>query len=364
MTERIVAYEPRFDREAYLSVLPVEKEKLNSYTKTQLETHLGERFNVLLSETRFEIKGEKIYGENSNEPFMDVLQRGVLYRRKNGDPVDFEREQAEADGFEKIQKELTGKETPLGTMMLSISPPGGEGSIYQHNFYDVFTLKKDEKGKYIEAIRYSSGVGIDEYVDKLKILKTYDKIPKDSDFLKDPIKVDTSSFADSDALHRFLHKEHDYITRKEFEEIKKITTPLALSIINNLSQRPWDEEKQIEGMRAYYNGADLAQKIIQTKGKGFYDFAQNKVFSEKDIYWLGQQPVRKTTTGCGISGDFSQPSLKSSIKSPYSVSEAGSFSDKYGSREFQCPDCHRTNVRPKDKLVSKCQHCQSKGVAC
>lgn len=37
--------------------------------------------------------------------------------------------------------------------------------------------------------------------------------------------------------------------------------------------------------------------------------------------------------------------------------------DKYGSREFECPHCHEKNVRPKDTLISNCQHC-GKDVTC
>ncbi|MFN4212685.1 MAG: zinc ribbon domain-containing protein [Microgenomates group bacterium] len=31
--------------------------------------------------------------------------------------------------------------------------------------------------------------------------------------------------------------------------------------------------------------------------------------------------------------------------------------DKYGSREFECPHCHKNVVRPKDQLLEKCPHC-------
>ena len=142
--KRLVAYEPKFDRQAYSEA--TDKEKLDAYTKKQLETHLGERFNVLLSQTRFEIRNKEIYGENTQEPFMDMLQRGAKYRRENGNPVDFDREEAEVIGFSKIQTKLTDEDTKIGAMMLSISPPGKEESVYKHNFYDVFTLKQDEKG--------------------------------------------------------------------------------------------------------------------------------------------------------------------------------------------------------------------------
>lgn len=38
--------------------------------------------------------------------------------------------------------------------------------------------------------------------------------------------------------------------------------------------------------------------------------------------------------------------------------------DKYGSREFNCPDCGQKNVRPENDRLTECQHCSSKAVAC
>lgn len=34
-------------------------------------------------------------------------------------------------------------------------------------------------------------------------------------------------------------------------------------------------------------------------------------------------------------------------------------SDRYGSLEFDCPKCNRTNRRPKGELISNCQHCNA-----
>ncbi|OGE43913.1 hypothetical protein A3B45_02695 [Candidatus Daviesbacteria bacterium RIFCSPLOWO2_01_FULL_39_12] len=39
-------------------------------------------------------------------------------------------------------------------------------------------------------------------------------------------------------------------------------------------------------------------------------------------------------------------------------------SDKYGSLEFECPRCKRTNRRPHGRLIPNCQHCGSSEVGC
>jgi len=67
----IQAYNNSFDVENY-RYLPQEdllrKEKLDSYTKRQVETHIGERFNVLLSMVRYDIKNGQLYPEGMDEP--------------------------------------------------------------------------------------------------------------------------------------------------------------------------------------------------------------------------------------------------------------------------------------------------------
>src|SRR5690606_6830339 len=100
----------------------------------------------------------------TDEPFMNMLIRGRDYRREHGKPIDHSREDAEVEGFAKIEQTLCSPDTAVGTMMISISPPGEKGSSYTHNFYDIFTLAPDKQGdRYIEARRYSSALSNEEY---------------------------------------------------------------------------------------------------------------------------------------------------------------------------------------------------------
>lgn len=340
MIERIVAYEPQFDQKAYEKVDVKGKEKLDAYTKRQLETHLGERFNVLLSETRYEINDGKIYGENTTEPFMQMLERGVSYRKEFGDPVDFEREEAEVVGFKKVEEALTNDKTPIGTMMLSVSPPGGEESIYKHNFYDVFTLKKDEKGKYIEAIRYSSSLTEEEYQEKLEPFSQFENTPTDVDFLSSPIIVDKNKFKSSDDLHSYLHKDHDFITKEEFDGVVEIVTPLITSYINTMSERPFDQNLQLLTYNAILNKADLALDIVRNNKDNYLvkKLGFNSQFTtQMDIFKFGKQPVRVVSTGCGSSGGFLPSQNLSSTAAPFRVSEFGFKNNK--EEWFSCPKC-------------------------
>lgn len=339
MIERVVAYEPSFDRHAYEVFGLKDKERLDAYTKKQLETHLGERFNVLLSETRYEIKDGQIFGENTNEPFMQMLLRGVEYRKKYGNPLDWEREKAEVVGFRKIEETLLSQKAKIGEMMLLVSPPGDGDSIYKHNFYDVFTLKEDEKGRHVEAIRYSSSLANDEYVEKLKPIKDFGKGVKDSDFLANPMQV-SQLFKTGDNVHKYLHKNHEFITKEEFDQIVTITTPLITSYVNTLSEKPFDENLQLLTYNAILNKADIALELITYKDRQKFVkeyLFQSKISAKTDIFMLGRQPVRVVATGCGSSGGFTVANSLNATFSPFSVSE---FGKKQQEKEwFSCPKC-------------------------
>lgn len=343
---RAIAYEPAFDQRIGLKA---------SYISRQLDTFLGERLNVLLSKNKYEIKGNLMYGEDMDEPFIEVIKRGVDYRKKveGENRVDKEREEAEVDGFAKIQEILSNPNTQIGTMMLSISPPGEKGSLYQHNFYDIFTLKEDPPAgggkRFVEARRYSSALSLDEYKDKLKPLSFMENILNDADFLSNPIKIDPSTslrvfFENADQIHSYLHKDHDFMEVEDFEKILLSLEGLKQEYILRRNPRILD---------AMMNKADIKA--------GFYDYligpsVELRIDQEVDFY--GKQPVRAVAAGCGSSSSVSQDKF-----SPFSVSDF-TMTDKYGDRTFECPECGKTNVRPKDELIKNCQHCNSSKVSC
>ncbi len=63
------------------------------------------------------------------------------------------------------------------------------------------------------------------------------------------------------------------------------------------------------------------------------------------------EEVRKIP-GCAGGGN--------SVTSTSSIIERSAFAlmpDKYGERTFECPSCHKTNIRPENQLISNCQHC-------
>lgn len=366
---KVVAYETSFDTKNYCELYQMQsknkkdyeerKISLNEFTKRQLETHIGERFNVLLSKTRYKIKNGSIFTAHIEEPFMHVLVRGRDYRRKYGSPVDWPREQAEVEGFEKIEQVLCNPSTEVSTMMLSISPPGNPGSSYQHNFYDIFTLREDHSGRHIEARRYSSALNNWEYAQKVRRFYPTPFIPTDVYFLSAPIQIskDVDCYIAPDDIHYDFHKDHSFLSEEKFQEILKVCGPLIISYINLLSENPFDESMQILIFNAILNKAD------QTRTQTHY----RSLPIEEEIYWLGNLPVRHVMAACGpSSGASKKDSYSSLFEGSFSVSEfGGSFlEDNFGSREVECPECRRINIRPENQLLKKCQHCGSARIAC
>ncbi len=385
---KVLAYDPSFDRENYINLYrfkttdPEEykrqKQTLNQYTRRQQETHLGERFNVLLSKTQFNIAEGKMYSENAKEPFEDVLKRGRDYRRKYGKEVDFLREDAEAVGFsEVIQKKLCDDGTTPGTMMLSISLPGGEGSTYEKNFYDIFTLKEGERGRWIDARRYSSSLNLETAFASRSVLdKDLPAVfsPSAEYLLANPFEIKNPSFTTPELVYRELHDKHEFISEEDFEQILIMSMPAIVSYIDDLVDDPYNLQKQLLNFNATLNVADRAWSYLSLQKKSNeqrilreYEYALPSGFnlSKTEIYNMGRLPVREVKTGCGSSGGFSLGGEQSS--SPlgmFSVSEFGAGEDKFGSREFDCPKCSKKNIRPKDQLIDKCQHCGSTSVSC
>ncbi len=336
--------ETRLETLAYNVELDRRKPINEAFIKTQVESLISERLHSLLITRRYDLKDGILYGENSDEPFTDVIKRGI--HRSPSKEVDWVREEAELIGFYKIQNVLSNPETPVGTMILSVSPPGKDGSIYKNNFYDIFELKEYEKGKYVELRRYSSALSLEEYAEKLG-LENQDL--NDVILLSNPIKVDRTNLRSTDKVHEYLHKEHGYMSVEDFKKVIEVCTPFMLAYIRALIE---DDEYAIKlSFNAILNRADIASANLKKY--------RSIIPSTGSIEMWGSFPAREIPTGCGSSGGFSIGQ-----SSPFSVSEFGASNDKYGSREFNCPECGQKNIRPENQLISGCQHCGSKKVAC
>src|SRR3990170_279651 len=82
-TRSIIGYEPLFDTQAYQALTSQEnflsqqeftrrKEQLDTRTQHNLETALGERYNLQISQVQYRIKDGQFISEEHDELFLDV----------------------------------------------------------------------------------------------------------------------------------------------------------------------------------------------------------------------------------------------------------------------------------------------------
>lgn len=292
--EALLQYNIRHDR----------SEKDARFIAKHLETHLKERFNVLLSTVEYGIDNGHLVREGKSEPFIESIKRGRdVIQSISPDSFDFDRENAEPIGFEKIDTFLSNPETPLGSKMLSISPKGEKDSKYQHNFYDIFTLEERDGKKYVELRRYSSALSRKDYAGRFGF--NQDNPPTAAEFLENPIKIGADISADE--IHESLHVTHDYMIPVEFERIWNS------SLVQFFVKR-YQLDRSARSFNAILNAAD---EVWQNKEKedGKYQFIARNTISYEHVRILEEKQVRQAGGQCpGKSGADTD-------NSPFSVSE-------------------------------------------
>lgn len=375
VSKKAVQYELAFDRQKASELFALretekyeeEEKAFDGFIAMQLLTALGERFNRGLSEYSYQIRDNKLYGEHSDEPFENVLERGRAYREIHGNKLDHPREQAEVDGFQRIQEVLAHADTPEGAIMISISPPGKEGSIYKHNFYDGFQKMSDGS---IRVIRFSSALTAEETVEKLQELDPFIEKPEDTSdvaVLAQPLLINTTYPLTLGALHQHLHKDHDIMSEDDFKKITDICNSLITSYIAVLKDEPVNERRQKILFNAILNRADqVAGSLKENTYEDRFSKKREWQYSQSDIIRLGSAPVRRVDTGCGLSGGYGVGSEAQGGMTALGIFSVSEFStsgeqDQYGSLEFKCPAviCGKTNKRERGKLIEKCQHCSA-----
>ncbi len=386
MGSRVLTYEPALDREVYKTLKTFEEQgntayehvrnNLNEYTAFQVETFIGERLNVGLSSFCYDLRDGKLYGQGMHEPLLDMIQRGRDCRDSLVSDVDKARQDAEIKQFDKIQSLFGSPDTKPGTTVISISPPGDEGSAYTHNFYDIFVLSENPKTKerFVAAHRYSSELSVDEYREKARALVPgyFSELQDqsiDSYFLSHPLVLDQSSDfgGKPDVIHASFHKDHEFLSTDDFESVKRQIAGLIVSYVNTLVATPDDEAFLNLTLNAIMNKADhVAERLRRTGVRPVVvkdlSHEQHSHVVHAEILKLGKQSVREVSTGCGSSSGFDKENRTASNLSSFNVADFGK--DDFGSRSFNCPDCGEMNIRPVNQLISNCQHCGSEKVSC
>ncbi len=286
------------------------KKALDSFTTFQLDTLLRERFGALSSKWKFVIKDDGLYSENGTEPVRNMFKRGQQYRENHGSN-EVDREKGEVEGFISVTEPmLMNPHTPEGTSMLVISGPGKKGSIYGKNFYDIFTVRRDDKGtRYIEARRYSSALKGKEYFSFIQKLNPHYQIPKHTNdevltngLLRAPIVISHPDFPTGEAIHRFIHKEHTYTNEDKMEHILKAVGMLKQRYLAALQDAPHLANELKRRFNAILNGADEVATKYDTGDTGLVDTAI--IFDAVTLERLETQKTREVMTDCGRSVGF------------------------------------------------------------
>lgn len=341
-------YEPDFDTVNYSNfnrlsfldsqVRQEEKAKLDAYTSFNLETMLGERFHVLLSERTDIVRDGKLYAPYSKEPLSDIFIRGQEYRRQNGSiPSDREREAAEVESFFRVEEVLADPATPDGTMCVVISQPGQAGTEYLHNFYDIYT----KQGETVNYRRYSSALDDKETFARVLQLspafaateRSEDPafLPDDVFFLRHPffLAPSDSTLLTSDDVHVFFHAEHGSMGRDEFAYLLAATEGYKKAYIQVVSENPDDIRMRNLAYNAYLNKADEValelRRQKETNQRLVFERGHTAMPTRAEMVALGSKPVREVTTGCGSSGGMSvaeilgQNSLRDVMRAAFGV---------------------------------------------
>lgn len=315
-------------------------EKDVRFISEQIETHLRERFNVLLSTVEYGIVDGHLVRGGTREPFINSIKRGRdIIQIISQNVIDFNRENAEVTGFKKIDSLMSNPETPLGSKALSISLRGEKGSKYGHNFYDLFTLKERDGRRYVELLRYSSALRAQDYIERFGFYP--ENFLKAEDFLANPIFI-TDVLITPEQIHKMLHKEHKYMTISDFEEIWNGVQPAVKNYLLN---------RDANSFNAILNFADRVWESQKNKERGnkFIDYVAYAP-TQAMLRNLGNQPVRQASGGCpGKSGaDMNN--------APFSVAEFSSLGKDRGynfDHEGVCIVCHSG-----PKALGPCEICE------
>lgn len=386
--ERVRAYNPVFDRWKYEQLTsPSEKERFKTHTAHQMETNLRERYRTAESITRYSIDANgklrnKLFPD---EAFEEVLKRGVLYRAQNGSK-EWEREQQEVVGFQKLQEWAANPIVQPHTKKILISPPGQAADTpYKDNFVDIFELKEDEKTheRYLEATRFSSAVSPEMYAEKALLFdpQYFDSYegPFDVWYLSHLLSVDSADERSAKEIFEDCFTfSGEVVTEEEFQAIYKTCIPFILYYVDSLCREPFDVQNVAIAFNAILNFGDQVKRArwkedysAQTLTMQFGPELINFASLAAEVDRLGRQTVTIVAAGCGESAGFSltgafgtiAPSAYESLLNSVSLF-SGIVEDEYGSLVVECPDCKFKNIRLLHKLINACGLCKGTKISC
>lgn len=312
-----------------------------------------------LGEYRFEIpkyEYDLFYSKNDRgevsvlaadgESMLEKSSRAIKERRLRGDPTH--REENETLGLLRLEDQL--KDACDGDTILWASPPGPEEEGYGD--YGFIYRGEIKEGRIrMVALRVENPT-IEQYNRAMSILTSARfNFAHTDDFLKSPHIV-SAGILDSYIEH-ILKQEFSYNPddqkQREFESAIRILDPMINRAIFTIQNGSREDRLSI-----FYALENYAIELRDRRARPIIESTNLNYIISSLSY---EPPVARGS--CGSTGHqsnmlFSGDSLANSVLTQ----------DKYGSREFKCPACNMTNIRPENELIEKCQHCGSNAVSC
>lgn len=413
----MLQYDGNFDLQLYDQAYAIEDETLrqrrletlDGYIRTQLRTHLGERLNVLLSSITYYIDADGEMYEPTLGKVVAMVAQGANHQLEQGaNEIDIPRLLADTPEMVAIQQALCDRETPIGTMMIALSPPGGQNqqsgqeSQFLHNFVDIFRLEEIDGKRVIKLYRYASTLTYEEDLHRLvQIKQDYLQSAEEGEdlvsfFLRHPLAV-SDQFNDPEEVHRFFRSEDQFMTTAIFEGVIlpgcRELIERYIHVLHAYAGRKLSDEQResmVQLQHATFNMlliktdelVDQWEKLQQSHARGLLSaeqFAMSQdalimqavsqiaLLSNHEIMRDGKQEnVRQAAGDCpGKSGMATNPSDISSLAerptiamntSPFN-NTAELESDEYGSTHFTCTKGH-PNTRPLHAKISECTTCR------
>lgn len=317
-----------------------EQETRNNMLRYLGEYRLAVKFDEIYYREGRNSKGERFLAAIEEEPISQRFRNAISEKIKEG--KNARREIAECHGFQKVEERFLGDEDFL---FLWISPPGRK----EDGFGDYsFTFVGEAQNKAIRMVLYRNKLSLEKHKEIAGIFSGEKKdLETDIDFLANPIFIQKEEGLKSaeDVLIKIGEKERiDLSWRQRLEE----KVGVLVDEFNDAVKR---------------NAQDLELQMIKRaienftiEGEGEIDsrrFISNNLNVRQVIDTYGSYAPPAVGGSCGISS--------STLMESHSAWNLES--DKYGERTFECPKCHKINVRPKDKLLERCQHCDNE-VSC
>lgn len=302
----------------------------------------------------------KICDCRSHEPMTDKVKRAIQKRKCLREPV--RREEAELEGFLSLEDQLakTGEDPTI----LWASPPGPKSEGYgDYGFIYFGKIDRDKKSLAMTAIRVENPT-LEAFNRTLTdLLGEKVDFRTAEDFLSQPFVLDRD--IDEQTLNRVLMGNFWFVQNKDKESMFRKITGRMDSMVNDFVDmiRRGIKEGRVRAFNALENYALKLKAEYENFPWEQISYDRNKKLGEIVADFSHQPPV--VGGSCGSSSS-ENGLLKSNNILSLGLSLEGLFleEDEFGERTFECPSCGKVNIRPKGKLLTKCQHCGSREVAC